>query len=255
MKLSIITIFRLGEITELIKTLNSIKQQTCLPYQHLLIISNIDDITEFKKRLDYTQGSFILNEDRSLYDAMNIGLQHADGDAVYFLNGGDQLHSINAIKIIIDKMKLNVGCLLFRTIQYYKNDGYIRPKLNKIHTLKKFPAHQGFVAKLAVAKQYKFKDSPHAINSDLLWMRSIINELSVLICPEIIANFSLGGVSNLPSLSTCKMRTIESGLSKGIIEFCKFILYKILNGRQYYRYLYFRKYEYIDLTTFKKLEK
>jgi glycosyltransferase involved in cell wall biosynthesis len=247
MKLSIVTIFRLGEISELIKTLNSVKKQTCQPYQHLLVISNINDENEFKELLDYDSGLFIINQDRSLYNAMNIGLHHADGDAVYFLNGGDQLHSINAIKIIIEKMKPGVDCLLFRTIQYYKNDGYIRPKLNRIHTLKVFPAHQGFVAKLEVAKQYKFKDSVYAINADLLWMRNIINELPVVICPEIIAIFSLGGVSNLPSLSTCKMRIVDSGFGKGIKELCKLILYKILKGRQYYRFLYFKKYEYVDL--------
>jgi len=138
MKLSIVTIFRLGEISELIKTLNSVKKQTCQPYQHLLVISNINDENEFKELLDYDSGLFIINQDRSLYNAMNIGLHHADGDAVYFLNGGDQLHSINAIKIIIEKMKPGVDCLLFRTIQYYKNDGYIRPKLNRIPCTPRF---------------------------------------------------------------------------------------------------------------------
>jgi glycosyltransferase involved in cell wall biosynthesis len=249
MRLSIITIFRLGDIEDLASTINSVIQQTFQPFQHLLVISNVDDDRKLLEDLNYNSGTYFLNEDRSLYDAMNIGLSHAEGDVVYFLNGGDHFNSVSATEVILQKMTSGVDGILFRTIQHYKNDGYIRPKMKNLDSMRIFPAHQGFVAKLEIAKKHKFADSEYSINADLVWMQCLLKESNVIVCPEIIAIFSLGGVSNRPSLATCKRRTIESGLGKGVKEFCKLFLYKLLRCRLYYRILYSRKYDYIDLQT------
>ena len=83
---TIITIHK-GDINLLKKTIFSVDKQSNKPYRHLVISADLK-LSECKKfRKKYR--SFILGQDNSIYNAMNIGLQKTKKNYVLFLNSGD----------------------------------------------------------------------------------------------------------------------------------------------------------------------
>ncbi|MDO9478182.1 MAG: hypothetical protein Q7L07_15855, partial [Pseudohongiella sp.] len=71
----------------------------------------------------------------------------------------------------------------------------------------------------------------------------------VVVLPDILVKFSLGGVSNAPSVSTCKRRYNESGSRRLLLEILKLALYNFLGAKYYYRLIFHFKYEYQKRTS------
>ena len=71
--LVVITVHK-GPIQKLKNTLRSIDTQICVPYRNIVIAKNISlyQIANFKKK----NRILILNKDKSIYNAMNIGLRN-----------------------------------------------------------------------------------------------------------------------------------------------------------------------------------
>ena len=127
MNLAIITIHK-GEYADLVKTVKSVDIQSKKPKKHLIIAKNLDitQIKKFKKKYR----NFILNQDRSIYNAMNLGLKKTISNHVLFLNSGDCLISNKIISYILNSIKKEKKkCLIFKTALVYK-EYYFRPKNN-----------------------------------------------------------------------------------------------------------------------------
>jgi glycosyltransferase involved in cell wall biosynthesis len=90
-KLSIITI-NLNNYQGLKKTLESVACQTFKDYEHIVIDGGSTDgsgdvIATFKSKLGY----YVSETDSGIYNAMNKGILHANGEYCLFLNSGDFL--------------------------------------------------------------------------------------------------------------------------------------------------------------------
>lgn len=242
-KLSIVTVYLFGSQDNFDKTMISVEAQTDVVDEHILVVSGVTDNTSFHARYGASNRVLVVNKDKSLYHAMNLGLKEVSGDFVLFLNGGDEFVGHDSLTVLLKYCKKHT-CLLFRTEQYFGSDSYIRPRLDKLSRLKEFPAHQGFVTPSAIAKKYSYIDVNYAIGSDTLWMKGILKVCDVLVLPDILVKFSLGGVSNAPSMSTCRRRFRESGSFRMGVELLKLCLYKLLGARFYYRLIFSSKYEY-----------
>ena len=83
-KLAIITVHN-GNISELERTLISIDQQTQLPRLHLVVTKK--KINSFFYKRHYRK--IISEKDKSIYHAMNLGLEKTNKYHVLFLNSGD----------------------------------------------------------------------------------------------------------------------------------------------------------------------
>ena len=86
-------------------TLKSVKQQTFLKFEYLIIDGGstdktVEKIMKFKKYINY----LVSEKDKGIYFAMNKGLELCNGQVVVFLNSGDILTK-NALKIIKNKFK------------------------------------------------------------------------------------------------------------------------------------------------------
>jgi glycosyltransferase involved in cell wall biosynthesis len=235
MKLSVVTVFKFGDTAELDSTVTSVRRQNVRPYEHIIVISGAQDPgqTECRYKNEYTR--LIINRDRSLYNGMNLGMSAASGDAIIFINGGDELIGDYAIEALISRVP-NSRCLAFRAIQYYKNDGYVRPSIARIGDLRTHPSHQAFVAPLAIARQIPFNEAK-SISADSDWMRKLIALCGVDIDESVLSRFSLGGISNRPTPRTVKLRFRESGLRRGLLEGLKMCARYLLGERRYYRVL------------------
>lgn len=234
-KLSIVTVFKFGEIGDLERTMASVQKQKHKPYQHTIVISGVQDFNEITHGQNKNYEEFIVNKDRSIYDAMNIGLENSKGDAVIFLNGGDEFYSNRAIEIISSSYRSGL-CLAMRTIQHYDGDIYVRPSSSRMEDLSRYPSHQAFVAPLPIAKCIHFNESK-IISADYYWMKELVEHCGIVISDEILSVFALGGISNYPTLKTVKLRLCESGLRRSFIEFIKLLGRLTLGNRNYYRAL------------------
>ena len=79
-KIAIVTVHA-GEIKNLINTIKSVDSQNAKPDLHLIISKNYNsNILLYKKKYN----KFIFKKDRSIYNAMNIGLKYTKKIIFYF---------------------------------------------------------------------------------------------------------------------------------------------------------------------------
>ena len=101
---SIITITYNAQST-LPPTLESIAEQTCKLYEHIIIDgASSDDTVILAQQAGIPNSRLVSEPDRGLYDAMNKGLGLATGDYVIFLNAGDSFHSPDTLQLVADKI-------------------------------------------------------------------------------------------------------------------------------------------------------
>lgn len=239
-KLSIVTVFKLGKMADLELTVASVRRQNLKPYRHVIVVSGVKNCYANNVQLLKNEDTvLIINQDRSLYQAMNIGLERATGDAVIFLNGGDEFYGDDAIEKINSKYQFG-RCLAMRSAQCYGHDIYIRPSLARLADLAKYPSHQAFIAPLPAAKRVMFNEF-RAISADYYWMKELADTYGCDISEAVLVRFALGGMSNYPTLKTVKQRFTESGTYRSALESLKVVARLLLGDRLYYSFLLNRK--------------
>lgn len=89
-------------------TLASVKEQTCLLYEYIVIDgASTDNTVEIARNSGIEPMTLISEPDKGIYDAMNKGLGVAKGDYVIFLNAGDAFHSPGILQLIADSVMDN----------------------------------------------------------------------------------------------------------------------------------------------------
>lgn len=111
--LSIITV-NFNNSKGLIKTIKSIKQQSFIDYEHIIIDANSTDeskniILEYSKDINNKLIFWSSEPDKGIYDGMNKGIRQAQGEYFYFLNSGDCLKDGVLNKIPFDGTKYIYG--------------------------------------------------------------------------------------------------------------------------------------------------
>ena len=121
-KIAIVTVHA-GETNNLIKTMESVNSQNIKPDLHLIVSKDYDrKILLHQKKYN----KFIFKKDKSIYNAMNIGLRNTKNYFLFFLNSGDYLYSRNTIKVIKRFISLYKNkCINFKTILEYKKKRFI----------------------------------------------------------------------------------------------------------------------------------
>jgi glycosyltransferase involved in cell wall biosynthesis len=240
--LSIITV-GYNNIDEVEKTCNSI--DLFLDYndrsdiEHILIYTYTTRNNEPKLlKNEPNFRKWICNEDNGLYDAMNIGIKRSCGEYIYFLNSGDIIFPELKFGKLKDYLTKGYEVLLFQTIQKYKNDNYLRFPEEKLKSLLKRPAHQGFIASKCLIKEFNLYFSlEHKISADTHWMKKLILRGQGVVIPEILSIFELGGISNNPSLKSVLIRFRSNGIIDGYKEVLKYLIKLILGKKKYYHLL------------------
>ena len=140
MKLSIITINR-NNAEGLKKTLDSVANQTCKDFEHIIIdgastdgsvevIKNYENSVHNPSPATHHQIKWISEPDKGIYNAMNKGIRMAEGEYIQILNSGDCLAAVDVIEkslFLLNKAK-GIGVLLGVIVNVW-NDG--RNMINK----------------------------------------------------------------------------------------------------------------------------
>jgi len=233
-KIAIVTVHA-GSTKNLIKTIDSIKTQFVKPDLHLIVSKNYDNkILLYKKKYN----KFIFKKDKSIYNAMNIGLKHTRDYFLFFLNSGDYLYSRNSIKIIKRFINLYKNkCINFKTILEYKKKRF----LIKDHIFKKknFFSHPSFIR--PPVNKIIFYDENLKILSDGIWMKDNKTTHGIKKVNSIITVHTLGGVSTNPTLFSIK-DNFRFSFQSGLKEIIKFILKIFINKKKYYEIIFHKNY-------------
>jgi glycosyltransferase involved in cell wall biosynthesis len=238
--LSIITVC-LNDCKNLIRTLQSIRDQKC-PYIQCILVDgdSIDDTkTVIESNLDVIT-DWISEKDKGLYDAMNKGMQMAKGEYILFLNAGDVFHDTQVVSYAYEHHAMED--ILYGDAIFVHEDGtYKSPRHKVLPTtldLRSFKngmvvCHQALFVKSSVAATYNLK---YKIAADLDWaIRSIKIARNTRYLGITVCDFQAGGLSSrrrrLALIERWKILSGEYGwfetMRSHLIMPVKFALWKV----------------------------
>lgn len=208
------TVVHKGKGIALKDTLNSIINADfkCLNdnFSEIIVVASGDLREMLKIKNTYINYcKFVINKDKSIYDAMNIAQKEASGKYILYINSGDKLiasptHVCNEL----DRPR----CIQLRYFIVSPFDNKKYEKRNAKYGY--FPRnHQSFIAPL-----------PHKYNelimfneyknffADAQWMQKNIDKYGLLNYNKFITEFTFGGISTYPNLGIA-LRIIKSPAS------------------------------------------
>ncbi len=241
-KLYIITISD-GNLSSLKKTLSSINKQNYKNFKNI-IISKVN-LSKIKKKYKKNR-IFIFKKNYSIYEAMNYGLKKSTNKNIIFLNSGDTFSSNSSVKLICDNLKQK-SCIMF--VSVLKNDqDYFIPK-KRLFFSENFLSHSSFVRpKVKFDHGFEIKKS---VTADGEWMKKHVLKFGIKKKFKFVTIFYLGGISNYPSLKSLKMK-LNSGPYLIIKEITKYFLLKLVGRNNFYKIIYFFKYDRVNYDQLKK---
>ena len=234
-KLSIVVV-SYNNLVELRNTLISINLQNKLNKDNaevIVIASGYSSEEELIKQIKIMPIQLHFNKDTSLYNAMNLGIEHSSGSHVLFLNSGDKFYSRDSFYKAFRMLQKN-KILIGKSIQNYKDDSYIRPSDDDLNIRKKI-SHQSFFA--PICKNKILYDESISISSDSKWIKDYLDQHESIITTEIISKFELGGISNSISIQKVVMLAKNHNYINALRELLKYILFFWISNRLRYRIL------------------
>ena len=200
---SIITVTNNASST-LPATLDSLADQTCRLYEHLLIDGGSTDGTVEMARNAGLPGAKIISEpDHGLYDAMNKGLGIAEGDYVIFLNAGDSFTSPDTLEHLAQAIMDNdYPGIVYGQTQIVDRDrnilGQRHLRAPEVLTLDSFAdgmvvCHQAFVVLRKLVDNF---DTRYRYSADYEWcIRCLQRSKRNTYLPETIIDYLHEGVT------------------------------------------------------------
>ena len=236
MTLAIITIHK-GKFANLLKTIKSVDNQKKKPSKHIIIAKNLSYIQ--LKYINAKSRTLIHNKDKSIYNAMNIGLKITKTNHLLFLNSGDCFVNKNITEDIYNLIKNEEKCLIFKTQLVYRKNYYV-PKYNFFSSKNYFP-HPSFI-RPPVKKKILTFDESFKIISDGIWMKKNLIKYNFKKIDKIIVQHYIGGVSSKPSLDLIHDK-IRVSFFEFLKESIKLFLYLILKNKYYYQLIFKKNFD------------
>lgn len=199
-KISIITI-NYNDVVGLEKTIKSVVKQTFLDYEYIIIDGDSSDggkkiIQKYEDKLAY----WVSEPDLGIYNAMNKGINVANGDYLLFLNSGDVLvDDANILKICSDRLIEDIiafDCFLERDDKIVERRTHVeQPTL--FYVFKNGFKHQSTFIKRDLFEKIGLYNENYKIAGDYeFWVRCFLEPSTTSKSyPTSIAVFQLNGIS------------------------------------------------------------
>jgi len=241
-KISIVTINYRNQ-SDLYLSCNSIDSQSIHPFEHIVIASGYtsEDCSTLQTSLRSDYRKFIFNADSGIYNAMNIGMRHAQGEYILFLNSGDYFYSRDSLWTAARTLSITKSkplCFCFSSIQAYNEDYYFRPPFKLSRNQKYGFPHQSFFSPLPSEKDDRcYFNESNLISSDQEWMQSCINLYGFESSYIPISVFQLGGLSSSFSLKNVFKHAKSAKYTSALKSFLKSCMVILIGSRCLYRLL------------------
>lgn len=114
------------------RTLKSVLNQTCLDFEYIVIDGGSSDgskelIEQYNTKINY----WISEPDKGVYNAMNKGILHAQGEYLLFLNSGDEFFESSVIQENLTLIH-TTDLIYFNINVVAENDNYIKKYPSKL---------------------------------------------------------------------------------------------------------------------------
>ena len=166
--ITVITVVYNGELT-LEQTIKSVIEQTYDNIEYIIIDGassdgTLDIVKKYEDKIDYWQSE----PDKGIYDAMNKGIDLANGDWINFMNAGDSFYDLSVIKNIFFKKNYDCDIIYGETNCIFDYGSMIRKNPPNGATLKMpMPfTHQSCFCSSEKLQLYKF-DCKYSLAADL----------------------------------------------------------------------------------------
>ena len=244
MKVSIITVVR-NSVATIRDTIRSVASQNYKNIEHIIIDGASRDGTLEIIRKHQDKLSCVISEpDCGIYDAMNKGIQVAQGDFLGFLNSDDIYSNDNVISKIVgavEKQKVDAvfGDLVYvsptnpqRILRYYNSRGFNSSMIAKGY----MPAHPTLFLSNSVFKEYGHFKIDYLIAADFEFVARIFGkgDISYYYMPEVMVKMRQGGAStkiwksnwilNKEILRACKENDINTNILKVLSKYPRKVL-------------------------------
>lgn len=203
-KLTIITVvYNAADLLE--PTIRSVRRADFPQIEYIVVDGGsadgtLDVIQENSDQID----TWISDRDRGLYDAMNKGLNMAQGEFVWFVNAGDHIASAEIIQKILDHIKEDTD-IIYGEVMITDQEGKSLGTRSEL-TTQKLPAdlswrsfrygmrvsHQGFIVRKSIAPLYELNN----LSADIEWcIRCLKASRKNVLVPGIFVHYLKGGIS------------------------------------------------------------
>ena len=202
MSTSIITVCFNSEKT-ILRTMESVLNQTRAPYEYIIVdgLSTDGTVAKAESMREAFENKnialrIISEKDEGIYDAMNKGIEMAEGDIIGIINS-DDFYEPEAVEVMEDTFK-DTGCdLAFADIRMIMTNGrsFIKKaRVRKYLTSRDWNHPTQFVSRKVYEKyRYKCRD----ISDDMeLYFRVRKAGYKIVAVNQVLADFTMGGVSN-----------------------------------------------------------
>ncbi len=224
--ITIVTVVYNGE-QEIEETIKSVIEQTYKDIEYIIVDgASTDNTIKIVKKYEDHIAHWTSEKDNGIYDAMNKGIDLANGKWINFMNAGDTFADNDTLSKIVENTKEN-NDVIYGDRYYVKNDKKTLQKAKSIDTIfEKMPfGHQSVFIKNEVLKKFKFNDTYKFAADYNLLMQLYLEKYNFQYIEIPICNFISGGQS-------------ESGL-RPYLEVLKILFdnckdYKIIENNIYY---------------------
>lgn len=202
MKFSVIIPTRNAE-SQLHITLDSLVSQTCCDYECIIMDNESCDqtqsvATQYKALLPAM--TFHSAPDHGIYDAMNKGVQYAQGEYILFLGAGDKLHDASVLTKVKHTLEQSKPDVLYGDIFYLPDQTFhqIETLNNRYFASGKMICHQSIFAKKETLVKHPF-DLRFPFGADRNWLiQTFREENTFLHVPFIVADYAPDGFTSNP---------------------------------------------------------
>lgn len=207
MKISIITVCYNSEKT-ISKTIESVLKQEDIQLEYLIIDGASKDstvsIAESYRKSFYDKGyDYIIRseKDNGIYDAMNKGVQLANGDIIGILNSDDRYSSVDVLQTVVAAFAKFQTDTIYGDLLYIKNEKPYRYwRSGKYHTFKYgwMPPHPSFFVTKAAYYKYGLYRLDCGVNADYEFMLRLLEnkKASTHWISKILVYMAAGGTSD-----------------------------------------------------------
>lgn len=171
------------------RTWRSLEAQSCRDFEWIVIDGGSTDGTaEFLRDVAH-----VSEPDRGIFDAMNKGIDHANGEYVWFLNAGDEIAGADVLQEIFDSIETQGARPDFVYGDAIEDRFYKSARVPNERGM--FTHHQAMIYAREKISALRY-DITYKIAGDYDFTQKFLkNAAQVLYCPFAFCVFETGGVS------------------------------------------------------------
>lgn len=222
MKISIITVnYNNDRLLE--ETILSVIQQTYTDYEyHIIDGGSTDSSVDTIKRYEQYITSWVSEKDNGIYDAMNKGIERAEGEYCLFLNSGDSFFNADVLREVQSLLLSDFNCGNANLVYPHSESTWqAPPQIDKMFFLQRFSVcHQSLFIRTALLKERKYCTTYKIVaDYEQLFYETVVNNRTYNKLNLTICNYKMDGVSAQTDRSDNeKIKVIQRFKYKGWIE-------------------------------------